>query len=44
MNKSLVYHELESIKKDINTTDDHLCEVELLSALGKTQVCCDHKH
>lgn len=44
VNKSLVYHKLESIKKDINTTDDHLCEVELLSALGKTQVCCDHKH
>lgn len=44
VNKNLVYHNLEKIQQDIKTTDDHLCEVELLSALGKTQVCCDHKH
>ncbi|MBU3016064.1 ABC transporter ATP-binding protein [Poseidonibacter lekithochrous] len=44
VNKNIVYHALEKIQKDINTTDEHLCEVELLSALGKTQVCCDHKH
>ncbi|MAD42327.1 MAG: ABC transporter [Arcobacter sp.] len=44
VNKNLVYHNLESIQKDIHTVDDHLCEVELLKALGKTQVCCDHKH
>ncbi|APW64974.1 MULTISPECIES: metal ABC transporter ATP-binding protein [Arcobacteraceae] len=43
VNKNLVYHNLESIQKDIHTVDDHLCEVELLKALGKTQVCCDHK-
>lgn len=44
VNKNLVYHSLENIKENIKTTDEHLCEVELLSALGKTQVCCDHKH
>ena len=44
VNKNIVYHRLENIQKNINTTDEHLCEVELLSALGKTQVCCDHTH
>ncbi len=44
VNRNLVYHNLENIQKNINTTDDHLCEVELLSALGQTQMCCDHKH
>jgi len=44
VNKNLVYHSLEKIQKNINTTDEHLCEVELLSALGKTQICCDHNH
>ena len=44
VNKNLVYHGLENIRSNIDTTDEHLCEVELLSALGKTQVCCDHKH
>jgi len=44
VNRNLVYHNLENIQKNINTTDEHLCEVELLSALGKTQTCCDHKH
>lgn len=44
VNKNLVYHSLENIQENIKTTDEHLCEVELLSALGKTQVCCDHKH
>jgi len=43
VNKNLVYHNLESIQKDIHTVDDHLCEVELLKALGKTQTCCDLK-
>ena len=43
INKNLVYHKLESIQKDIHTVDEHLCEVELLKALGKTQTCCDHK-
>ena len=44
VNKNLVYHSLEKIQSNINTTDEHMCEVELLSALGKTQVCCDHNH
>ena len=44
VNKNLIYHNLENIQKDIETNDEHLCEVELLSALGKTRVCCDHVH
>lgn len=44
VNRNLVYHNLENIHKNLNTTDEHLCEVELLSALGQTQTCCDHKH
>ena len=44
INKNLVYHSLDNIQKDISTSNDHLCEVELLSALGKTQVCCNHNH
>ena len=44
INKNLVYHSLENIEKNINTQNEHLCEVELLSALGKTQVCCNHEH
>jgi zinc transport system ATP-binding protein len=44
VNKNLVFHSLEKIQADINITDGHLCEVELLSALGKTQTCCDHSH
>ena len=43
VNKNLVYHSLEKIQKDIHTVDEHLCEVELLKALGKTQTCCDLK-
>ncbi len=44
INKNLVYHTLENMQKNINTQDDHLCEVELLSALGKSHVCCEHTH
>ena len=44
INKNLVYHTLDNIQKDIPTSNEHLCEVELLSALGKTQVCCNHNH
>jgi zinc transport system ATP-binding protein len=44
INKNLVYHSLENIQKNIDTANEHLCEVELLSALGKTQVCCNHEH
>nr|WP_306457606.1 ATP-binding cassette domain-containing protein [Aliarcobacter thereius] len=42
INKSLVYHSLEELQKNVTLNDDHLCEVELLSALGKTQMCCNH--
>lgn len=44
INKNLVYHSLENVEKNVNTQNEHLCEVELLSALGKTHVCCDHNH
>ena len=44
INKNLVYHSLENIEKNINTQNEHLCEVELLSALGKSHVCCEHTH
>lgn len=44
VNKNLVYHKLDNIQNDIETSDEHLCEVELLSALGKTQACCNHEH
>ena len=44
INKNLVYHSLENIQKNLNTQNEHLCEVELLSALGKTQACCNHEH
>ena len=44
INKNLVYHSLENIQKNISTSNEHLCEVELLSALGKTQACCNHVH
>lgn len=44
VNKNLVYHSLENIQKNIQTTNEHLCEVELLSALGQTHICCNHEH
>ena len=44
INKNLVYHSLENVEKNVNTQNEHLCEVELLSALGKTQACCNHEH
>jgi len=44
INKNLVYHSLENIQKNIHTQNEHLCEVELLSALGKTHDCCNHAH
>ena len=43
INKSLVYHHLKNIEQSINE-DEHMCEVELLSALGKKQICCNHTH
>jgi zinc transport system ATP-binding protein len=44
INKTIVYHSLENIQKNLDTQNEHLCEVELLSALGKTQICCNHEH
>lgn len=44
INKNLVYHSLDNIQKNVETNSDHLCEVELLSALGKSHVCCNHEH
>ena len=44
INKNLVYHSLENIQKNLTTQNEHLCEVELLSALGKTQICCNHTY
>ena len=42
VNRGLVYHSLAEVQKNVTLSDDHLCEVELLSALGKTQICCNH--
>ena len=44
IHKNIVYHSLENVEKNINTQNEHLCEVELLSALGKSHVCCEHNH
>ncbi len=38
VNKNLVFHKLDNINKNINE-NEHLCEVELLSALGKQNSC-----
>lgn len=43
VNKNLVYHTLDNINKNVND-DEHLCEVELLSALGKKSCGCGHEH
>lgn len=43
INKSLVYHPLKEFNNDIHH-EGHLCEVELLSALGETHSCgCNHE-
>lgn len=44
VNKNLVYHHLKNIEETIDTKSEHMCEVELLSALGKKQICCNHTH
>ncbi|MCP4970381.1 MAG: ABC transporter ATP-binding protein [Arcobacter sp.] len=44
VNKNLVYHHLKNTDSQITNNDEHLCEVELLSALGKKQVCCNNTH
>lgn len=41
INKTLVYHKLDNIKKTHND-DAHLCEVELLAALGHQNSCGCH--
>ncbi len=43
INKKLVYHHLKNIEEKYDE-NEHLCEVELLSALGKKQVCCNSTH
>lgn len=35
INKNLSFHDLSSVKKEFNTCNDHICEVELLQMLGK---------
>lgn len=43
VNKTLVYHCLDNINKQMPVDDEHLCEVELLSALGSNKSCgCAH--
>lgn len=42
INKNIVYHSLVNIQQNLTKQNEHLCEVELLSALGKTQMCCNH--
>jgi len=45
VNKNLVYHTLTNLQKNIKNQDEHLCEVELLSALSNKHSCgCDHEH
>ncbi len=44
VNKNLVYHHLKNIEEKIVIDEEHMCEVELLSALGKKQICCNHTH
>ncbi|AXK48521.1 ABC transporter [Aliarcobacter trophiarum LMG 25534] len=44
VNRTLVYHSLKEVQRSVTLSDDHLCEVELLTALGKTQICCNHEH
>lgn len=45
VNKNLVYHSLENLNKNISSSnDEHLCEVELLHALGKHTCGCTHEH
>lgn len=44
INRSLVFHKLDEVQQNLTINDGHLCEVELLSALGKTQMCCNNTH
>lgn len=42
INKNLVYHHLHKGKNELFSESNHLCEVELLTALGKNEIksCC----
>ncbi len=45
VNKTLVFHTLDHDANEIQTNDGHLCEVELLTALGSSKSCgCSHEH
>ena len=45
VNKNLVFHTLDKISKSLSNTSEHLCEVELLSALGQNMKHeCNHEH
>lgn len=35
INKNVTFHDLSSIKKEFDTTEHHICEVELLQMLGR---------
>ena len=44
VNKNLVYHCLGNMNQKVATSDEHLCEVELLTALGSGVSCgCAHE-
>ncbi|MEN8717638.1 MAG: ABC transporter, partial [Sulfurovum sp.] len=38
INKNLVYHNIENLNKKIDNENEHMCEVELLTALGNSNV------
>ncbi len=46
INKNLVYHNIENLNKKIDNENEHMCEVELLAALGSSHnhSSCNHVH
>ena len=42
INKNLVYHNIENLNKKIDNENEHMCEVELLAALGHAHTTCNH--
>jgi len=45
VNKNLVYHTLDNVQKNVQNSNEHLCEVELLSALSNNHFPgCTHEH
>ncbi len=44
INKNLVYHNIENLNNRFQNENEHMCEVELLSALGKAHASCNHPH